>query len=570
MAPFPSGQVGSSARGLPLYNPPMSTPAFPSASPRSVSLDPLTPVALLERTLRVFPGKTALVYGAERWSYERFGQEVGRMAGALKRAGIQPGDRVAFLTPNVPELLVAHFAVLLARAVLVAINTRLAASEVGYILNHASAKAVFCDPELAERVQQVGGELRARPLLVNVEDPVSGVRGTPLDGPSYAEFVDSAPVLPVHLELEDEELLTSLNYTSGTTGQPKGVMYTHRGSFLNALGEMIVHKLDRDSVFLWTLPLFHCNGWCFPWAVTGAGGTHVMLRGIEPAHILEQIRRERVTHLNGAPTLLLMIAEAPEAQGVRFDPPLRVATGGAPPSPTLLARMEALGARVTHIYGLTETYGPHVCCEMQQEWEDLPAEGKARVMARQGVPYPHATYLRVVDENLNDVPADGETSGEIVMRGNNVMKGYFEDSEATRKAFAGGWFHSGDVGVMHPDGYIELRDRKKDIIISGGENISTIEVEHALVKHPAVLECAVVSMPHEKWGEVPKAFVSLRPGAKLDERELIEFCREHLAHFKCPKAVEFTELPKTSTGKIQKFRLREREWAGHRQRIQGA
>jgi fatty-acyl-CoA synthase len=538
----------------------------PAAPP--VHLDPLTPLGLLERTLRVFPEKTAVVYGDERWSYRRFAEEIGRLAGALVRAGIAPGDRVAFLAPNVPALLAAHFAVLQVRAALVAINTRLQRDEVSYILDHSGAKLVLCDPELAGAIPSAAS-LSARPRLVNVEDPVAGVSGRPLDGPSYAEFVAGADVLPVRAEVDDEERITSLNYTSGTTGRPKGVMYTHRGACLNALGEMLVHGLGRDSVFLWTLPLFHCNGWCFPWAVSGAGGTHVMLRAIDPPRIRHLIEREGVTHFNGAPTVLLMLAESEAFRGVRFEPPLRVATGGAPPSPTILRRMEELGIRVIHLYGLTETYGPHVYCEMQRDWEDLDVEGRARVMARQGVPYHHAIHLRVVDEQMRDVPPDAATLGEVVMRGNNVMKGYFEDPEATAQAFRGGWFHSGDIGVMHPDGYIELRDRKKDIIISGGENISTIEVEHTLVKHPAVLECAVVSMPHERWGEVPKAFVALRPGAAAGERELIDFCRERLAHFKCPKAIEFCELPKTSTGKIQKFRLREGEWAGREKKIQG-
>jgi fatty-acyl-CoA synthase len=303
--------------------------------------------------------------------------------------------------------------------------------------------------------------------------------------------------------------------------------------------------------------------------VTAAGSAHVLLRKVDPAEILRRIRAHGVTHFCGAPTVLLMIAEHPDAQGVRWDPPVRIATGGAPPSPTLLARMEQLGARVTHLYGLTETYGPHVFCEMQREWETLGPEAKAGVMSRQGVPYHVATHLRVVDEQMRDVPADAATMGEVVMRGNNVMAGYYDDPEATAKAFAGGWFHSGDIGVVHPDGYIELRDRKKDIIISGGENISTIEVEHTIVKHPAVLECAVVSMPDEKWGEVPKAYVSLRPGQRATEAEIRAFCREHLAHFKCPKSIEFIELPKTSTGKIQKFKLREMAWAGRSERIYG-
>ncbi|MBW1687282.1 MAG: long-chain-fatty-acid--CoA ligase [Deltaproteobacteria bacterium] len=533
-----------------------------------VSWDPLTPLAFLERTVRVFPEKTALVYGDLRWTYAELAEQVGRFAGALLRAGVAPGDRVAVLAPNVPVLLAAHFAVLRARAALVAINTRLAPDEVGYILNHSGARVVLVDPELASKVSGVPEPLRGSPLLVNLEDPVAGVTGSPLEGPSWAEFVEGAEVLPVAGGVDDEERITSISYTSGTTGRPKGVMYTHRGTYLNALGELVAHKLERDSVFLWSLPLFHCNGWCFPWAVTAAGGTHVMLRGVEPRRMFELIAAERVTHFNGAPTVLLMLAEAPEARGVRFDPEVRVATGGSPPSPTLLARMEELGVIVTHLYGLTETYGPHVYCEMQPGWERLDVEGRAALMARQGVPYHVATHLRVVDAEMRDVPADGETMGEVVMRGNNVMKGYFDDPEATSEAFDGGWLHSGDLGVVHPDGYIELRDRKKDIIISGGENISTIEVEHTIVKHPAVLECAVVASPHEKWGEVPKAFVALKPGERLTEQGLIDFCRERLAHFKCPKAVDFTELPKTSTGKIQKFLLREREWAGVEKRIQ--
>jgi fatty-acyl-CoA synthase len=531
---------------------------------------PLTPLSLLERTLRVFPDKTAVVYGRTRRTWAEFGEDVGRLAGALRRAGVEPGDRVAFLAPNVPALLAAHFAVLLVRAALVAINTRLVADEVGYILNHSEAKVVFADPELAAAVAEAPGGLAARPLLVNLEDPVAGVTGAPLAGPGYADLLTGAEVLPIESAIDDEDRLTSINYTSGTTGRPKGVMYTHRGAYLNALGEMHVHGLGRDSVFLWTLPLFHCNGWCFPWAVTGAGGSHVLLRRVDPAAILRLIPEERVTHFNGAPTVLLMLAEHPDARGVRFTPPVRVATGGAPPSPTLLARMEALGVRVTHIYGLTETYGPHTVCEVQPGWEGLGVQERAGYLARQGVPYHVATHLRVVDDEMRDVPADGATMGEVVMRGNNVMAGYYNDPDATAQAFRGGWFHSGDLGVLHPDGYIELRDRKKDIIISGGENISTIEVEHALAKHPAVLECAVVSMPHDKWGEVPKAFVALRPGASASEEDLVAFCREHLAHFKCPKSIEFCELPKTSTGKIQKFRLREKEWAGYSTRIRGS
>jgi fatty-acyl-CoA synthase len=532
-------------------------------------LDPLSPLALLERTLRVFPNQIAVRYGDRAWTWSEFGRTIALQAGALRRAGVGPGDRVAFLAPNVPEMLAAYFSVLQLHAVLVPINTRLQSEEVGYILEHSGAKVVLVDPELAPIVAGIPHALSAKPRFVNVEDPIGGAVGTPLDGPTYSAFVAGADELPLGNDVDDEDRTVSINYTSGTTGRPKGVMSTHRGAYLNALGEVIVHGLGRDSVYLWTLPLFHANGWGFPWGVTAAGGTHVMLRKVDPAEILRLIRAHGVTHFCGAPTVLLMIAEHPAAQGVRWDPPVRIATGGAPPSPTLLARMEQLGARVTHLYGLTETYGPHVFCEMQQAWEGLDVESKARVLSRQGVPMHVATHLRVVDEQMRDVPADAATMGEVVMRGNNVMKGYYADPEATAKAFEGGWFHSGDIGVMHPDGYIELRDRKKDIIISGGENISTIEVEHTLVKHPAVLECAVVSMPDEKWGEVPKAYVALRPEQQVSEAELSAFCRERLAHFKCPKSIEFIELPKTSTGKIQKFKLREMAWSGRSDRIYG-
>jgi fatty-acyl-CoA synthase len=315
--------------------------------------------------------------------------------------------------------------------------------------------------------------------------------------------------------------------------------------------------------------MFHCNGWCMPWALTAVGGRHVCLRGVDPPEIFREIDRHGVTHFNGAPTVLLMLASDPSAEGVHFDPPIRVCTGGAPPSPTLLAQMESLGIDITHLYGLTETYGPHVFCEMQDEWEELDAEDRAQVMSRQGVPFVHATHLRVVDDDMNDVPPDATTMGEMVMRGNNVMRGYYRDPEATAEAFRDGWFHSGDIGVMHPDGYIELRDRSKDIIISGGENISTIEVENTLYQHPEVQEVAVVGVPHEKWGEVPKAFVTPKPGSSPSAEDIIAFARERLAHFKCPKSVEFLELPKTATGKIQKFKLRDKEWVGRESRIRG-
>ncbi|MBM3139975.1 MAG: long-chain-fatty-acid--CoA ligase [Chloroflexi bacterium] len=528
--------------------------------------DPLTPLVLLERTARVFPRKEAVVYGRERMDWRAFAGLVGRFAAALRRDGIEPGDRVAVLLPNVPVHLASTFAVPLAGAALVAINTRLAAGEVAYILKHSGAKLVLVDPELAGQVDlgQVGPELR----VVNVLDPQVGLTEAKLPGPTFDEWIAGAEPLPIENTAADERQLLSINYTSGTTGRPKGVMYTHRGAYLNALGEIGALRLGQETVFLWTLPMFHCNGWCMTWAVTGAAGTHVCIRAVRPPEIIRLVQEEGVTNFNGAPTVLRMIAADPAAQGLRFDPPVAACTGGAPPSPADLKRMEAMGIHVTHLYGLTETYGPHTLCEIQPEWRDLPLEERAELTARQGVPYVFSTHLRVADpETMEDVPPDGETMGEVMMRGNNVMAGYFDDEEATARALRGGWFHSGDLAVMHPDGYIELRDRSKDIIISGGENISSIEVENAIYEHPAVHEVAIVGVPDERWGEVPKAFIALKPGASATAEEIIAFTRERLSHFKCPKHVEFAELPKTSTGKIQKYVLREKEWSGTRKRV---
>jgi len=538
-----------------------------SAKPHAnVWTDPLTPLVMLMRTARVFPKREAVVHGKLRWNWTQFSEQVGRMAGALRRAGVGYGDRVAILAPNTPAHLVAHFAMPLLGAPLVSINTRLAPAEIAYILDHCGAKILLLDPELAPPLDAILPERRALQQVIEIPDGIVAARPGKL---AWDTFAADAPVLPIENTVQDEEDVISINYTSGTTGMPKGVMYTHRGAYLNAVNQIGVLGLSAKSTLVWTVPMFHCNGWCMPWAFTGASGRHVCLRKVDPPELFRLIDEEGITHLNGAPTVLLMLASDPAAQGKHFDPPIHTCTGGAPPSPTLLEQMEKLGVRITHLYGLTETYGPHVICEIQDGWEKLDTSARAKMMSRQGVPYPHAVYLRVVDENLADVPADGQTMGEVVMRGNNLMRGYYNDPEATAKAFAGGWFHSGDVGVLHADGYIELRDRSKDIIISGGENISTIEVENTIVKHPAVLECAVVSMPHEKWGEVPKAFVTLKPGAKATAEEIIAFTKELLAAFKCPKTIEFGDLPKTATGKIQKFRLREKEWKGKGKVIMG-
>jgi fatty-acyl-CoA synthase len=505
-----------------------------------VHLTRLTPLAFLERSAAAFPERTAVVDGDRRLTWAQFRERARRLAVALQESGIEKGDRVALLAPNVTELLEAHYGVPAAGAVLVAINTRLKPEEVSYILEHSGSRLVAVDPSLAHLVEGA---------------PVEGVLVTGAGG-EYEALLARAREGEPEDRLESEDDTISINYTSGTTGRPKGVMYTYRGAYLNALAEVVHARLDSRSVYLWTLPMFHCNGWCFTWGVTAVGATHVCLPKLEPAEVWRLIEAEGVTHLNGAPTVLVMLISDPAAHPL--ERPVLVTTAAAPPPPAVLERTAALGFEIHHVYGLTETYGPITICEWNPDWDGLGAEERARVLARQGLNMVTADPVRVVDSEMNDVPADAATMGEVVMRGNNVMKGYFRDERATAEAFRGGWFHSGDLGVMHPDGYIELRDRAKDIIISGGENVSTIEVERALVRHPDVLEAAVVAIPDEKWGERPKGFVTLRPGATLSEAELIAFSRETLPGFKAPSEIDFCELPKTSTGKIKKFELRER------------
>jgi fatty-acyl-CoA synthase len=506
-----------------------------------VHLTPLTPLSFLERSALAFPERAAVVDGETRLTWAGLRERARQLAVALQEAGIEHGDRVAFLAPNVTALLEAHFGVPRAGAVLVAINTRLMPQEIAYILEHSGSRTLVVHESLAQLVEGASVDR----LLVC---------GT---GGDYDAFLASAGPGEPEDRLESEDDPISINYTSGTTGRPKGVIYTHRGAYLNALSEVLHAKLDSRSVFLWTLPMFHCNGWCFTWGVTSVGATHVCLPRVDPALVWQLIEEEGVTHLNGAPTVLVMLVSDDAAS--RLSKPVQITTAGAPPSPTVIERTEALGFLINHVYGLTETYGPITICEWNPEWDGLDVRRRARLRARQGLHLVTADPVRVVDADLNDVPADGETLGEVVMQGNNVMKGYFADEAATAEAFRGGWFHSGDLGVMHPDGYVELRDRMKDIIISGGENISTIEVEQALVRHPDVLEAAVIAVPHEKWGERPKGFVTLRPDAALSAEDLIAFARETLPGFKAPDEIEFCELPKTSTGKVKKYELRERE-----------
>ena len=515
----------------------------------------LNPVDFLHRAAYLYPDKVAVVDGGRRYSYSELAERSWRLANALRAAGLRKGDRVATLLFNSSAMLEAHFGVPAAGGILVAVNHRLASAEIGYILAHSGARYLLLDTGLEEL---------AAPLdLAGVAVIRCASTGGP--GDPYEELLAGAsPARPASW-LKHEEETISINYTSGTTGRPKGVQYTYRGAYLNALGEVIHAGLGADSVYLWTLPMFHCNGWCFPWAVTAVAARHVTMRVVDPELAWELIDSEGVTHYNGAPTVQLMILNHPRAH--RLERPVTAMVAAAPPSPTLFARMSELNFRVVHVYGLTETYGPITVCPEQEAWRELPLEQRARYLARQGQAYISADLVRVVDEQMNDVAQDGQAMGEVIMRGNNVMSGYYQDQAATSKAFAGGWFHSGDLAVWHPDGNIELRDRGKDVIISGGENISSIEVEQTIAAHPAVLECAVIGVPHAHWGERPKAFVTLNGTATATPQEIIAFCRERLAHYKCPDTVEFGPLPKTSTGKIQKFVLRDREWAGHDKRI---
>ena len=538
----------------------------------SVSEVPLTPLSFLERSAGVWPDKVAVIYGSRRLTYTDLAAETMRVARALRASGIGPGNRVAYLLPNLPEMLVAHFAVPLAGGVLVAINTRLTAEEVSYILRHSGAKILVADAALLPvAVAAVDGAGTAVQIVV-AADAEAGPASADLPAGSqlvsYQEFLARQSADPLPWSVADELAPISINYTSGTTGRPKGVIYTHRGAYLNSFAQIIHSRHDENSVYLWTLPMFHCNGWCTPWAITAIGGTHVCLREVRGDAIWQQLREHGVTHLNAAPTVVSTILNT--SPGGPLPRPVLITTAGAPPSPTTIAEMERMGFAVVHVYGLTETYGPFTFCQFQPHWAELTVEQRAALQARQGVSMITAAGVRVVDEEMADVPADGQTMGEIVMRGNTVMAGYYLDPESTAKAFGGGWFHSGDLGVMHPDGYIELRDRAKDIVISGGENISTVEVEQALMSHPHVLEAAVVGVPDAKWGERPKAFVVLRPGTSATQQELIAHVKTKIAGYKSPREVVIiVDLPKTSTGKIQKFVLREKEWAGKDRRVGG-
>ncbi len=519
----------------------------------------LTPVCFLERAAEVWADRVAVRHGRLAFTYREFGERARRLASALARRGIRRGDAVAVMAPNIPALLELHYAVPALGAVLNALNVRLDAATLAFCLDHGEAKALVTDPEFAPVMREALSRLGRDIFVVDIDDP-EGPGGERLGDVAYESLLrEGDPRFEWPGPIDEWDSLALL-YTSGTTGDPKGVVYHHRGAYLNALGNALAMRLSADSVYLWTLPMFHCNGWTFTWAVTAAGGTHVCLRRVEPAAVFRAIRDHRVTHLCGAPVVLSMLIHAPAEAKLAFDQRVEVATGGAAPPSAVIEAMEAMGFRVTHLYGLTETYGPAMLCVPQSDWEGLPLAERARRMARQGVAMPTLASVRVADPATGaSVPRDGATMGEVMLRGNTIMKGYLKNPKATAKAFEHGWLSTGDLAVWHPDGYAEVRDRSKDIIITGGENVSSLEVEECLYRHPKVMEAAVVARPDERWGESPCAFVTLKPDAgEASAGEIIAWCRERLAAFKTPKTVVFGPLPKTSTGKIQKFQLRER------------
>ncbi len=520
---------------------------------------PLTPLSFIARAADVYPDRVAVIHGDTRYSWGQVYQRCRRLASALRARGIGPGDTVAVFSPNTPAIFEASFGVPMAGAVLNTVNTRLDAKSIAFILRHSEAKVLITDVELSEVAAEALGQLAASPLVVDVEDPPAA-SGKRLGELTYEALLEGGEPDFDWVHPPDEWDAISLNYTSGTTGNPKGVVYHHRGAYLNALSNAIGWNMGPHPVYLWTLPMFHCNGWCYPWTLAAVAGTSVCLRKVHAGAIFDAIADHRVTHFCGAPIVLGMVLNARPEERREFDHSVNVMTAAAPPPAAVLEKMAQRGFRVTHVYGLTETYGPATICAWKDEWDALDPQAQAALKSRQGVRYHVLEGLTVMDpKTMIPVPPDGETLGEVMFRGNIVMKGYLKNPDATAEAFAGGWFHSGDLGVMHPDGYIQLKDRSKDIIISGGENISSIEVEDVLFRHPAVLDAAVVARPDEKWGETPCAFVTLREDADpVSSEAIIAFCRDNLAHFKAPRTVVFGPLPKTSTGKVQKFKLRER------------
>ena len=517
---------------------------------------PLSPLTFLARSAAVYPEHTALIHGEYRQSWRETEHRCQQLASALRRRGVGPGDTVAAMLPNIPAMFEAHYGVPLSGAVLNALNIRLDAATIAFILNHGGAKVLLTDREFSGVIEAALADVDHPVLVVDVDDPLYE-GGECLGELDYEALLAEGDPDDPGLLPDDEWAAICLNYTSGTTGNPKGVVYHHRGAYLNAVSNVLAWDLGHHPVYLWTLPMFHCNGWCFPWTLAAVAGTSVCLRQVRADAVLDAIREQAITHFCGAPIVLNLLVNAPDTLKRDLPRGVKVMTAGSAPPSSVIAAMETMGFAITHVYGLTETYGPAVTCAWPPEWDALPDAERAAKKARQGVRYHMLEDLRVVDpETLQPVPRDGQTLGEILFRGNIVMKGYFKNPTASASAFDGGWFHSGDLAVCHPDGYVEIKDRAKDVIISGGENISTIEIEGVLYQHPAVLEAAVVARPDEQWGETPCAFVTPKDDATLEAADLIEFCRQRMARFKVPKTVVFGPLPKTSTGKIQKFVLR--------------
>ncbi len=519
----------------------------------------LTPLSFLERSAAVYPDKTAVIHADTRYSYGQFYGRCRRLASALGRRGIASGDTVSVMAPNVPAMLECHYGVPMAGAVLNTLNYRLDAGTIAFILDHAQTKLLIADREFSDTVAAAIARMDNPPVVIDIDDPACQ-GGAPVGEKSYEALLLEGSSDDPYDYPSDEWQAISLCYTSGTTGSPKGVVYHHRGAYLNAMGQILAFGLSDQSIYLWTLPMFHCNGWTYTWAVTAAAGTHVCLRKVDPAVVFPMIKEHAVTHMCGAPVVLNMLVHAPTEQRVRCDRTVEVATGGAAPPSKIISAMEELGFRVTHLYGLTESYGPAILCAWQSEWSDLDVDARAGMMARQGVAYHTLQEVMVADsESMTPVPRDGATMGELMLRGNTIMKGYLKNHDATHEAFRGDWFHTGDLAVQHPDSYVEIKDRAKDIIISGGENISSLEVEELLYKHPAIMEAAVVARPDDFWGETVCAFVTLKPDAEETSAEaIIDWCRDKIARFKVPKTLVFGPLAKTSTGKIQKFLLREK------------